>query len=275
MTMECAGNGRAGLAPRPLSQPWSLEAVGTAEWTGTPLSDLLEEAGVGQGAVEVMFRGLDRGMEGGEEQWFERSLPLSEAIDGAVLLAYAMNGEPLPPQHGFPLRVVVPGWYGMTNVKWLQRVVVLDKPFEGYQQARGYRLRQAPDEPGEPVSRMLPRSLMVPPGMPDFFTRERRLEPGPCTVRGRAWSGYGAIARVEVSTDGGVRWEEARLGEGVSKWAWRWWEWDWQDAAPGAYVLCCRATDRSGNTQPLSARWNLGGYANNAVQRVPVVVTGA
>ncbi len=182
VTMECAGNGRARLSPRPLSQPWLLEAVGNAEWTGVPLRGLLEEAGVDEGASEVLFRGLDRGLEGGEEQSYERSLPLEEAMSEDVLLAYAMNGAPLPPQHGFPLRLVVPGSYGMASVKWLEAITVLDSPFEGYQQARGYRLRQHPDEPGEPVFRILPRSLMVPPGVPDFATRVRNLQPGPCNA---------------------------------------------------------------------------------------------
>lgn len=272
VTMECAGNGRAHLSPRPLSQPWLLEAVGTAEWTGTPLRGVLEEAVVGEDATEVLFRGLDRGVEGGEEQQFERSLPLAEAVSDEVLLAYAMNGEPLPPQHGFPLRLVVPGWYGMTSVKWLERITVLEAPFDGYQQARGYRLRQTPEEQGEPVSRMLPRSLLIPPGVPDFATRERTLEPGPCTVRGRAWSGFGAVARVEVSADGGASWSDARLGPQAPRWAWRSWEWDWAPLESGVYELCSRATDSAGNTQPLHAPWNLGGYANNEVHRVPVVV---
>jgi sulfane dehydrogenase subunit SoxC len=275
VTLECAGNGRAHLSPRPLSQPWLLEAVGTAAWTGTPLRGLLEEAGVDDGAAEVLFRGLDRGVEGGEEQHFERSLPLAEALREEVLLAHAMNGQPLPPQHGFPLRLVVPGWYGMTSVKWLERITVLDQPFEGYQQARGYRLRQTPEEEGEPVSRMLPRSLMVPPGIPDFATRERTLEPGPCTLRGRAWSGFGPVKRVEVSANGGATWSNARLGPQVSEWAWHSWEWDWEPREPGAYELCCRATDSAGNAQPLEPPWNLGGYANNEVQRVPVVLAGA
>ena len=272
VTMECAGNGRAQLSPRPVSQPWLLEAVGTAEWTGTPLRGLLEEAGVDEGAAEVLFRGLDRGVEGGEEQQFERSLPLAEALREEVLLAYAMNGQPLPPQHGFPLRLVVPGWYGMTSVKWLERISVLDRPFDGYQQARGYRVRQTPDEQGEAVSRMLPRSLMVPPGIPDFATRERIVEPGPCTVRGRAWSGLGPVERVEVSADGGASWSTAQLGRQTSKWAWRSWEWAWEPREGGVYELCCRATDGAGNVQPLEAPWNLGGYANNEVQRVPVAV---
>jgi DMSO/TMAO reductase YedYZ molybdopterin-dependent catalytic subunit len=274
VTLECAGNGRAQLSPRPVSQPWLLEAVGTAEWTGVPLCGLLDEAGVDDVAVEVLFRGLDRGVEGGEEQHYERSLALADALRGEVLLAYAMNGGPLPPQHGFPLRLIVPGWYGMTSVKWLERITVLDTPFEGYQQARSYRLRQTPDEQGEPVSRMLPRSLMIPPGIPDFATRERRLEPGPCTVRGRAWSGLGSVERVEVSADGGTSWSDARLGLPASEWAWSAWEWEWEPRRPGVHELCCRATDSAGNRQPLEARWNLGGYANNEVQRVSVLVGG-
>jgi DMSO/TMAO reductase YedYZ molybdopterin-dependent catalytic subunit len=271
VTLECAGNGRAALSPRPLSQPWLLEAVGTAEWTGVPVATVLELAGVGDDGVDVLFRGLDRGVEGGEEQNYERSLELADALREEVLLAYDMNGQPLPPQHGFPLRLVVPGWYGMTSVKWLERITVLDRPFEGYQQARGYRLRQTPEEAGEPVSRMLPRSLMVPPGVPDFMTRERHLPAGPTTVSGRAWSGFGAIERVEVSTDGGASFADARLDAPLGEAAWRGWSFDW-DAAPGEHELCSRATDSAGNVQPLDPPWNLKGYANNAVERIPVVV---
>jgi DMSO/TMAO reductase YedYZ molybdopterin-dependent catalytic subunit len=272
VTLECAGNGRARLSPRPISQPWLLEAVGTAEWTGVPLRSLLEEAGIADGAIEVLFHGLDHGVEAGLHQHYERSLALAEAQRDEVLLAYAMNGEPLLPQHGFPLRLVVPGWYGMTSVKWLDRITLIDEPFEGYQQSHSYRLRQTPDEKGEALSRMQPRSLMVPPGVPEFATRERCLEPGPVTVCGRAWSGLGEIARVEASADGGASWSEARLGAAASRWAWRAWEWEW-DARPGTYELCCRATDAEGNTQPLEAPWNLGGYINNEVQRVPVAVS--
>ncbi len=272
VTLECAGNGRAGLSPRPVSQPWLLEAVGTAEWTGVPLVSLLDEAGMDDGAVEVLFEGLDRGFEGGEHQRYARSLSLTDARREEVLLAYAMNGQPLPPQHGFPLRLVVPGWYGMTSVKWLERITLLDEPFGGYQQAQSYRVRQAPGEAGEAVTRMLPRSLMAAPGVPDFATRERRLKTGRCTVLGRAWSGLGTVERVEVSADAGVSWSDARLGEQASAWAWRAWEWDWEPSEPGPYELCCRATDSAANQQPLEAPWNLGGYCNNSVQRVPVVV---
>src|SRR3954451_19317092 len=138
ITFECAGNGRALLEPRPLSQPWLTEAVGTAEWGGAALQPLLDEAGPSPDAVEVLFTALDRGVEGDVPQWYERSLPIAEAQGG--LLAYEMNGAPLPPQHGFPLRLVVPDWYGMTNVKWLTRITVLEQPFTGFQNAVGYRM---------------------------------------------------------------------------------------------------------------------------------------
>jgi len=272
ITFECAGNGRALLQPRPLSQPWLTEAVGTAEWGGTPLAPLLAEAGVRQSAVEVLFSGLDHGVEGGSPQAYERSLALADAEH--ALLAYEMNGAPLPPQHGFPLRLVVPGWYGMSNVKWLARITLLEEQFEGYQNAIAYRMYDADGEPGESLTRMLPRSLMAPPGVPDFMTRERHLAPGPATLIGRAWSGYGAIERVEVSTDGGARFAEARLDEPLGEAAWRGWRLEW-DAQPGEHVLCSRATDAAGNVQPLEAPWNLKGYANNAVERVPILVAAA
>ena len=272
VTFECAGNGRALLDPRPLSQPWLLEAVGTGEWTGAPLAALLEEAGVAEGAVEVLFTALDRGVEGEIEQDFQRSLPLADALRPEVLLAWGLNGGPLPPQHGFPLRLVVPGWYGMTNVKWLSRITVLDEPFAGYQNERGYRLRQDADEQGEPVSRMTVRALMVPPGIPDFATRRRFAELASHSIEGRAWSGSGTIASVEVSADGGATWQPASLGPEPEPHAWRHWTFTWRPEAPGDYELCCRATDSAGNTQPVDPPWNLGGYANNAVQRVPVTV---
>ncbi len=182
-----------------------------------------------------------------------------------------MNGAPLPPQHGFPLRLVVPGWYGMQNVKWLTRITVLEEPYEGYQNAVAYRMYGEDGEPGEPVTRMLPRSLMVPPGVPDFMTRERRVEPGPVALTGRAWSGHGPIERVEVSTDGGATFAAAALHEPLGPAAWRRWTFDWE-AAEGEHVLCSRAADAAGNVQPLEPAWNLKGYANNAVERIPVRV---
>jgi sulfane dehydrogenase subunit SoxC len=273
VTMECAGNGRAQLVPRPASQPWVLEAVGTAEWRGTPLRPILEEAGLRDNAVEVLFGGLDRGVEGGIEQSYERSLRLADALRDEVMLVYELNGRPLPPQHGFPLRLIVPGWYGMTNVKWLERITVLDRPFDGYQQRTSYRLRQEESEEGEPVTRMMPRALMVPPGIPEFLTRERVVPLGPCPLEGRAWSGWGAVAGVQVSTDGGVTWDDATLREPKGRWAWTAWSYLWEPESPGTYELSCRARDSAGNEQPVDPSWNVGGYANNAVQRFRVTVT--
>ncbi|HSJ49913.1 MAG TPA: sulfite oxidase [Actinomycetota bacterium] len=272
VTLECAGNGRALLDPRPISQPWLIEAVGNARWTGVRLRDLLDQAGIEEGAVEVVFTGLDHGLEGEVEQDYERSLPLDEARREDILLAYEMNGQPLPPQHGFPLRLVVPGWYGMTSVKWLARVTVVSEPFDGFQQARGYRFRTDPDEPGEPVTRIRPRSLLVPPGFPEFLSRRRIVDAGTHLLRGRAWSGRGPIERVEVSDDGGRTWWDVDLDERPpDRFAWRGWSFSWH-ASPGERVLCSRATDATGASQPLEPAWNVGGYVNNAVQRVPVLV---
>jgi DMSO/TMAO reductase YedYZ molybdopterin-dependent catalytic subunit len=271
-TMECAGNGRALLAPHVVSQPWLLEAVGNATWTGVPLRTILEEAELLDGAVEVVFTGLDRGFEKGVEQSYQRSLELDVALADDVLLAYEMNGAPLLPQHGFPLRLLVPGWYGMTNVKWLAGITVVDKAFQGYQHTAAYRYREDEEDEGTPVTRMQPRSLMVPPGIPDFNTRERTVPAGPCVLEGRAWSGWGPVTRVEVSTDGGGTWADAQLETLDSRWGWRGWRFEWAADEPGEYVLCCRAHDEAGNVQPEEAIWNVGGYSNNAPQRVPVTV---
>ncbi|MFY1690726.1 sulfite oxidase [Plantactinospora sp. WMMB782] len=286
VTLECAGNGRALLTPRPVSQPWLSEAVGTAEWTGTPLAPLLREAGLSTDAVDVVFTGADHGVERGVEQDYQRGLPVAEALREEVLLAYEMNGAPLLPQHGAPLRLVVPGWYGMAHVKWLTRITVLDREFDGYQNAVAYRLRTSADDPGVPVTRIEPRALVQPPGFPDFMSRTRVLRPGPCTVRGRAWSGHAPVTSVEVTTDGGLTWAAASLApatpEGQNgqdrpdddgRWAWRSWRYEWP-ATPGRYTLGARASDASGRTQPVEQPWNRGGFANNLVQRVEVVVTG-
>jgi sulfane dehydrogenase subunit SoxC len=271
VTMEGAGNGRARLDPRPVSQPWLHEAVGTGAWTGTPLRPLLEEAGLPPETVEILFTGLDAGVEGDVAQAYQRALPLEEALADDVLLAWGLNGGALPPQHGFPLRLVVPGWYGMTNVKWLARIEALAAPFDGYQNATSYRIRAHEDDLGVPVTRMVPRALLVPPGVPDFMTRRRHVQPGRVTLEGRAWSGWGEIVRVDVSTDGGATWTEARLERPGGPHAWRRFTHVW-DATAGEYELCCRAYDAAGNEQPEDAPWNVGGYANNAVQRIPVVV---
>ena len=269
VTLECAGNGRARLDPRPMSQPWLHEAVSTASWTGVSLARVLDAAGLDPDSVEVVFTGADHGIEGGEELDYARSLPRAEAMRPEVLLAYEMNGRPLEPQHGFPLRVLVPGWYGMTSVKWLRRITAVAEPFRGFHQAVAYHFQLSEDEQGEPVTRMRPRALMIPPGFPDFPERRRYLDGGSTVLRGRAWSGSGPVVGVEVSIDG--RWFEAALDEPVGDWAWRGWSHEWE-AKPGDHVLSCRARDASGGTQPLDPPWNHQGMANNLVQQVKVTV---
>lgn len=269
VTLECAGNGRARLDPRPVSMPWSQEAIGTAEWTGTPVFPLLEAAGLSPGAVEVVFWGSDRGIQGEEEHDYARSLTIPEVRRPEVMLAYEMNGEPLPIQHGYPLRLIVPGWYGFTSVKWLESIEVVNEPFDGFQQRVPFRYQVHEEDPGEPVDRIRVRSLMIPPGIPDCFTRHRYLEAGPVTLRGRAWSGSGSVERVEVGVDG--QWQDAVLGPGLGEYAWRSWSFEW-DALPGEHELSCRATDGTGAVQPLDQDWNWQGMGNNAVQIVSVTV---
>ena len=274
VTLECAGNGRVLLEPRAISQPWLRGAVGNAEWTGTPLAPLLAEAGPRAGAVDVAFAGLDHGLEGDVEQDYERGLSLREATRPDLILAYAMNGLPLPPQHGFPLRLIVPGWYGMAHVKWLGRIQVLDAPFTGYQNVTSYRVRESDDDPGTPIETMRVRSLMVLPGFSSFLPRRRILDAGSVPLAGRAWSGAAPIARVEVSTDGGATWTDAHLGPVSQPHAWRSWSFTW-DAPPGRHAVCSRATDADGAVQPDDPVWNTGGYLNNAIERIEVEVRGA
>jgi DMSO/TMAO reductase YedYZ molybdopterin-dependent catalytic subunit len=270
VTLECAGNGRAQLLPRPVSQPWLTEAVGTARWTGTPLSSLLREAGVADGAIDVIFTGADHGIERGQEQDYQRALPVAEAMGDGVMLAYEMNGAPLPPQHGAPLRLIVPGWYGMAHVKWLRRITVVAEPFDGFQM-RAYRFRDSPDDPGIPLTRIEPRALLIPPGFPDFMSRRRVVRSGNVLIEGRAWSGWAEVTAVQISIDGGDTWESADLDPRLDSYGWARWSWTWR-AEPGSYLLSARATDASGRTQPLGQRWSRGGFANNTIQKVPVAV---
>ncbi|MEO8716875.1 MAG: sulfite oxidase [Burkholderiales bacterium] len=269
VTLECAGNGRAQLSPRYPSIPWIEEGVSTAEWTGVSLGAVLDAAGLRANAREVVFWGADRGIDRGLEHPFARSLVPDEARRADVLLAYEMNGQPLPPQHGYPLRLVVPRWYGMASVKWLVRIEAIDRAFDGVQQAHSYHFRKAAGERGLPCTRMRVNSLLAPPGVPDFYTRRRVLQAGRVAIRGRAWSGEGAVARLEFAVDG--EWRDAQLDAPPSAYAWQSWSASW-DAAAGEHELACRATDDRGNAQPLAPPWDVTGFGNNAVQRVAVTV---
>ena len=269
VTMECAGNGRGQTSPRYPSMPWLEEGVSTAEWTGVSLSALLNETGMRPSAREIVFHGADRGFDRGIEHTFSRSLAFPEALRDNVLVSYAMNGQPLPPQHGAPLRLVVPDWYGMASVKWLARIEVIDRAFDGVQQALSYHFRAVPGEKGVPCARMRVNSLMAPPGIPDFYGRRRTVDAGWLEILGRAWSGSGPIARVEFAVDGD--WRDAVLDASAGTHAWRRWTARW-DAPPGAHELRCRATDETGDVQPLEPAWDVTGFGNNAAQRVEVHV---
>ena len=220
VTMECAGNGRARLDPRPVSQPWLLEAVGTARWRGTPLGPLLEEAGPAEGAVEVLFTGADEGREGGDRPTLpavalDRRRPRERRASGLRdERRSAAAAARLPASTDRP-RLVRDDERQVADADRRLGRTVRRLPADA-----GYRLRQHEDEEGDPLNRMLPRSLMVPPGRPEFLSLERFVE-GPCAIEGRAWSGQGEIVSVDVSDDGGSTWAQAELGEPAGRWAWR------------------------------------------------------
>ena len=265
-TLECAGNGRALLEPAVPGERWGLGAVSTAEWTGVPLAEILDRAGPRAGAREVLFRGADQGtVEGHAEPIrFERSLSLGEARRPDVVLAYAMNGEPLPVQHGFPVRLVVPGWYAVASVKWLTEIEVIERAFAGHYQGEKYvyETEQHGVLVREPVTLQRVRALLVEPRPDEQVAR------GELTVRGAAWSGEAPIARVEVSVGEG-RWQDARLLDAPDH-GWRWWELSSSVDAPGVTTVRARATDRLGHHQPEHPAWNRLGYGNDAIQAVRV-----
>jgi DMSO/TMAO reductase YedYZ molybdopterin-dependent catalytic subunit len=266
VTLECAGNGRSLLEPAVPGEAWELGAVGTAEWTGVPLVEVLDRVGVQGAAREIVFRGLDHDAARGPSQplRFERSLSVESAQNADVLLAYAMNGEPLPPNHGFPVRLVVPGWYAMASVKWLADIEATDKPFAGYFQTDRYVIDPGGDgAPSEPVAQMRVRAIITEPEHGDVVRQ------GELTVRGYAWSGYGKITSVEV--DAGQGWHFARLlDDEPLTYAWRRWEFTTR-VGVGRVTLRARATDSSHNTQPDRGPWNRLGYGNNVIQEVGVV----
>lgn len=267
-TLECAGNGRTLMSPPPSGTPWTLGAVGTATWTGAPVAALLERVGPDADVTDILFVGADEGeVAPGRTEAYARSLPRAAATDDGPLLAWAMNGRPLPPEHGRPLRLVVPGWYGMASVKWLVRVAALTEPFEGFYQAEDYVYRGEEGTPdGTPVTRARVRALIASP------RRGERLAGGEILVRGSAWSGHGQVTRVEVSEDAGRTWDDAELGEAASPHAAVPWRYRWRPDGTGRFTLVARATDDAGHTQPLEPRWNDGGYGNNSVHQITVEV---
>jgi DMSO/TMAO reductase YedYZ molybdopterin-dependent catalytic subunit len=270
VTLECAGNGRA-LFDRPADgEKWGLGAVSTAEWTGVPLVEILDRVGVRQNAKEAVFRGADRGNVDGRSgtMRFERSLRIDDACDNDVFLAYAMNGEPLPVEHGYPLRLIVPGWYAVASVKWLTEIELIDRAFTGHYQGDKYRYEWERDGRivSEPVTLQRVRALITEP------SPHTEVGSGELAIRGVAWSGAAPIARVEVSVNLGD-WQEARLVSERNRHSWQWWELITRVTKSDHLILRARATDLAGRTQPERAEWNRLGYGNNAIQEVSIRVS--
>jgi DMSO/TMAO reductase YedYZ molybdopterin-dependent catalytic subunit len=268
-TLECAGNGRTMFDPPIEGERWAHGAVSTAEWTGVPLVEVLDRSGIRPGAREVLFRGADSGRVDGRSESirFERSLQLDDARGADVLLAYAMNGEPLPILHGHPLRLIVPGWYAVASVKWLTDIEVTDQPFAGHYQQDKYCYEC--DRDGqiirEPVTLQRVRALITEPEPDD------EVLCGEVAIRGVAWSGAAPIARVEVSVNDGA-WQQARLVGERTRHSWQWWELITRVDTKGAVTIRARATDLADRTQPERPEWNHMGYGNNSIQRVPIRV---
>jgi DMSO/TMAO reductase YedYZ molybdopterin-dependent catalytic subunit len=269
VTLECAGNGRSRLEPRVPGEQWNFGAVSTAEWTGVPLVEVLDRAGVKTNGRYIIFRSADSGAVDGHAETirFERSLSLDDARGSEALLAYAMNGEALPFHHGFPLRMIVPSWYAVASVKWLTEIEVVDQPFEGpYQTEKYYFERQVNGHVDrEPLTLQRVRSLITEPA------EETQVEGGELAVRGVAWSGAAPIARVEVRLNDGP-WQEARMLGERKRHSWQWWELISKVDQPGTCIISARASDIAGRIQPESPEWNRLGYCNNAIQKVKVAV---
>jgi DMSO/TMAO reductase YedYZ molybdopterin-dependent catalytic subunit len=273
VTLECAGNARKSMEPVPSGTAWGWGAASTGQFAGVPLAAVLEKAGLSSDVVEIAFAGADHGeIPGDRHIHFERSMPLDEALRSEVLLAWTLNGEDLPAENGYPLRLVVPGWYGVASVKWLSRIEALTEPFEGHFQTEKYVYVGEDGTPdGTPVRRMRVRSLIASP------EHGARVAVGrPLKIEGVAWSGEAEVTGVEVSTDGGTTWRTAHLGgrrdcalgPGV---ACSWWL-PWAPEEVGTRRLLVRARDARGREQSTEPRWNQHGYGNDLVHGVDVAV---
>jgi DMSO/TMAO reductase YedYZ molybdopterin-dependent catalytic subunit len=272
-TLECAGNNRKFLEPKVKGVQWGLGAVGTAEWTGVVLSILLDRAIVRPSAHEVILEGADRGKlddpkSPAGELKFARSIPLEKA--SSVLLAYKMNDMELPPGHGFPVRAIVPGWYAMASIKWLQRITVTDQPFNGYFQTLDYAFWKRRGDMVErvPLSELQTKAEIARPTEGEIVPANSHVR-----VHGAAWTTDGEIIKVELSTDGGSTWNDAKLLGEAKPNAWRLWEFDWKTpAAAGKQTLIARATDSRGRTQPVEHDPDRGTYMINYLLPIEVEV---
>jgi DMSO/TMAO reductase YedYZ molybdopterin-dependent catalytic subunit len=268
--LECAGNGRGYYQPSVTGMQWARGGVGNARWRGARLADVLKKAGMKASTKHLLFNGADTPM--GTMPDFVRTIPLKKALDPDTLLAYEMNGEPLPAAHGFPLRLVAPGWAGDSWSKWVTQIQALDKEYDGFFMKTAYRYPVRPVAPGaavdpadlKPLEGIRPKSVIAGP------LEGAGVGSGPVRIHGAAWAGESPVAKVDVSTDSGRSWRPATLGRDKARYAWRLWEFNWTPPGPGSYVLMARATDAAGATQPLVEDWNPSGYLWNVVHQVRV-----
>ncbi len=272
--LECTGNGRGFYRPRVPGIQWGRGAVGNAEWSGPRLVDVLRLAGSDLKAAYVTVNGADVGVAKTPD--FIRSLPMRKAINPSTLLALKMNGEPLPALHGFPIRLIVPGWDGTSWVKWVNSLTIANEQDQGFFMNPAYRFPKHPGAPGAAVDRA---DLAVIEGMPvkSYITApsdEDKIPLASIQLRGMAWAGEEHITKVDVSTDGGSTWREAQLSAKSLPFTWRLWTAEWKPSKPGYYTLLSRATDSAGRVQPFVAAWNPSGYLFNAIDRIGVSVEG-
>jgi DMSO/TMAO reductase YedYZ molybdopterin-dependent catalytic subunit len=272
--LECAGSGRSAYKPNASGTPWiETGGMGCPTWGGVRLSDLLKAAGVKPGAVHVSGQGGDPGMVPSAAPVI-RSIPMNKAMDDSTLVAWAMNGQPLPWIHGYPLRLVVPGWVGSASTKWLHTLTVLDAPFKGTYMDSSYRVPPRPIEPGTKMppdavsAEAWPIKSMITSPAPNAKVK------GPVTVRGHAWVGDGAVDRVEISSDEGKTWQRAQLApaQSLHPRAWRTFTYEHKPQQPGFVTFLARAWDSAGNAQPAVPAWNPLGYFWNGWHRVGVLV---
>jgi DMSO/TMAO reductase YedYZ molybdopterin-dependent catalytic subunit len=269
---QCSGNSRGFFSPRVPGAQWGNGAIGNAKWTGVRLRDVLDLAGIAPGARQVRLSGLDRPPP--DAPWFAKSLDINHARDGEVMIAFAMNDAPLPLLNGFPIRLIVPGWYSTYWVKALDRIEVLSAPDTGFWMEKAYRIPTTPganvvpgakDFPTEPINRMIPRAFFTNAGDAATIARGQ-----PLYVRGLAMGGASAVAKVELSMDAGASWHAAHLGADSGRYGFRLWEATVPALKPGGYRLWARCTNAERETQPMRATWNPGGFMRNVAESIAV-----
>jgi DMSO/TMAO reductase YedYZ molybdopterin-dependent catalytic subunit len=275
VTLECAGNGRAFYDPPVAGIQWEKGAVGTARWTGARLADVLKQAGVKPAGKYVALNGADKPI--GKMPDFIRNLPMDKAVHPDTILAYEMNGEPLPQLHGFPLRSVAPGWEGAYAVKWLNHIQVIDKEHDGFFVKTAYRYPNRPVAPGAAVDPkdMVPLTGLVVKSFINSPLEGATFKPGKVRMTGFAWAGESSISKVDVSMNNGSSWSPAKLGKERERYAWQSFEAEFNITAPGSYLVMARATDDKGRTQPVAPQWNPSGYLWNVIDQVRINVEAA